>query len=179
MTAPVALTGVPGTGKSTTAATLPSRLRSVELGDLAYRWGVARRSVGGFVVDLPGLIRRYRRGPPDVDVVVGHLAHLLPVRDVIVLRCHPEELLARLERCGRGNARDREDNYVAEALDLVLAEALWPRRRVWELDTSRRSAESVARRVARIVRDRPPARYGSVDWLADPTVTAHLLESTK
>ena len=176
MPAPVALTGVPGTGKSATAAALPPGLCTVEVGDLALNWRLARRSSDGSItVDLTRLRRRFRREPPNVDVVVGHLAHLLPVQDVVVLRCHPEVLLRRLRHARRGSPRDRRENYVAEALDLVLAEALGPGRRVWEVDTTNRSPAAVARAVRRLLRERPPSRYGGVDWLADPRVTAHLL----
>jgi len=175
MPAPVALTGVPGTGKSTTAATLASEFRSVEVGDLAVSWGLARRSAGSLTVDLDRMRRRFRQTPPKVDLVVGHLAHLLPVRDVVVLRCHPEELRARLARSRRGSARDRRENYVAEALDVVLVETVRPGRRVWEVDTTRRTPAEVARAVRRLVRLRPASRYGRVDWLSDRRVTEHLL----
>ncbi|HYB79096.1 MAG TPA: AAA family ATPase [Thermoplasmata archaeon] len=176
MPAPVALTGVPGTGKSSAAARLAPGLRSVEVGDLALAWRLARRSSSGAVsVDLGRLRQRFRRAPPDVDLVVGHLAHLLPLRDVVVLRCHPEVLLRRLRGARRGSRTDRQENYVAEALDLVLAEAIRPGRRVWEVDTTHRSPAEVGRIVRRFVRTRPPSRYGGVDWLADPRVTEHLL----
>ena len=175
MPAPVALTGVPGTGKSTVAAHLAPGIRSVEVGDLAVTWGLARRSAGALSVDVERMRRRFRRTPPRVDLVVGHLAHLLPVRDVIVLRCHPEELRTRLERSRRGSPRERRENYVAEALDVVLVEAVRPGRRLWEVDTTHRSPGAVAREVRRVWRLRPPSRYGRVDWLADPRVTEHLL----
>jgi adenylate kinase len=176
MPAPVALTGVPGTGKSTTASLLAPRIRSVEVGDLAIAWGLARRSAGALTVDLGKMQRRFRQSPPGVDLVVGHLAHLLPMRDVIVLRCHPEQLVSRLARTGRGSARERHENYVAEALDVVLAEAVRPGRRVWEIDTTDRTPRGVGRSVARLLRLRPPSRYGRVDWLAERRVAAHLLE---
>jgi adenylate kinase len=156
-------------------AKLGLEVRSVEVGDLAVSWGLARRSAGGWTVDLERMKRRFRRTPPRVDLVVGHLAHLLPVRDVIVLRCHPEALRARLARSRRGSPRDRRENYIAEALDVVLVEAVRPGRRVWEVDTTHRPPPEVARAVKRLLRLRPPSRYGRVDWLADPRVTAHLL----
>ncbi len=179
MPAPVALTGVPGTGKSATAARLASPLRAIEVSELALEWGLAHRRGGALMVDLAGMRRRYRRNPPPVDVVVGHLAHLLPVRDVLVLRCHPDVLAGRLRRARRGSARDRRENYLSEALDLVLVEARRPGRRVWEVDTTHRSPEGVARIVSRVLQRRPPPRYGLVDWLADPVVTEHLLEGTR
>jgi len=179
MPAAVALTGVPGTGKSATAARLAPGIRTTEVSELAVAWGLARRTGGTLTVDLEGMRRRYRRDPPAVDVVVGHLSHLLPVRDVIVLRCHPGRLVDRLKRAGRGSARDQRENYLAEALDLILAEAVRPGRRVWEVDTTPRTPDGVAHVVARIVRRRPHPRYGRVDWLADPEVTEHLWEGTE
>jgi len=174
----VALTGTPGTGKSTVAAALRRRLSSVEAGDLARKLGAARPVRGGIAVDLPRLYRRLRGSPElsEVDLVVGYLAHRLPVRDVVILRCHPAELERRLRRSRRGSPSDRRENVLAEATDVILLEALRPGRRVWEVDTTRRSAASVAREVARHVRERGRSSYGGVDWLADPKVTAHLLD---
>jgi adenylate kinase len=175
---PIALTGTPGTGKSRVAASLAPSLRSVEVGELARAWGLARPFGGGLEVDLPHLrlAVRSRTNRLPFDLVVGHLSHLLPLRDVVVLRCHPEELARRLRSARRGSAADRQANYVAEALDVVLREAVGPGRRVWEVDTTGRSVPEVARAVARRVRERGRSSYGRTDWLADPTVTAHLLD---
>ena len=127
-------------------------------------------------MDLEAMQARFRRSPPPVDLVVGHLAHLLPVRDVVVLRCRPTVLLERLVRARRGSERDRKENFLSEALDVVLTEAMRPRRRVWEVDTTHRSPVAVARSVGRLIALRPPSRVGRVDWLSDRSVTAHLLE---
>ncbi|MGI0133242.1 MAG: hypothetical protein ACREDK_09205, partial [Thermoplasmata archaeon] len=99
--------------------------------------------------------------------------------DAIVLRCHPVELARRLARAHRGSARDRQANVEAEATDLVLLEALARHRRVWEVDTTGRSIAEVARQVRSILDHRPPPHHGSVDWLADASVTAHLLPPTR
>ncbi len=171
----VALTGTPGTGKSSVAAHLSTRWKVVEVGDLALRQGCARPVPGGLSVDLPELAGRLRRGRRPADILVGHLAHLLPVEGVVVLRCHPEELVRRLARARRGSVADREENYGAEALDIVLVEALRTGRRVWEVDTTGRSAEEVARAVRRRLERRGRSSYGRVRWLTDPRVTEHLL----
>ena len=178
MTSPVALSGTPGVGKSSVARALAPPLTSVEVGELALRCSAGRKIREGIEVDLDrlaGLLRR-RSLRPRVDLLVGHVAHLLPVRDVIVLRCRPIELARRLERAHRGTARERRTNAVAEALDIVLVEALRPGRRVWEIDTTGRRVDEVAREVARRVRRRGPSRYGGIDWLGDPKVTATLLD---
>ncbi len=178
MPAPVALTGTPGTGKSAVARQLAPALRAIEVGDLALHLGAGRRRPKGVEVDLRRLGRRlHRRGAlSGIDLVVGHLAHLLPLRHVVVLRCDPRELARRLGRARRGTARERRANAEAEALDVVLVEAVRAGRRVWEVDTSGRSVAAVAREVARHVRARGPSRYGRIDWLADARVTEGLLD---
>lgn len=107
-------------------------------------------------------------------MLVGHLAHFLPLRDAIVLRCHPLELGRRLGRARRGTAEDRAANVVVEATDLILLEAIRLRRRIWEIDTSHRSPVSVAEEVDRRLRARGPAAFGKIDWLGDRTVTESL-----
>lgn len=177
MPRPVALTGTPGTGKSTVAERLGGAVRVVEVAELARRHGSARGRGRAVEVDMAHLSRRLRRpGALDgVDLIVGHLAHLLPVREAIVLRCHPLRLVERLRGAHRGSASDRHENFVCEATDVVLWEAIGTRRTVFEIDTTARDPDAVARRVRRRLRAGGPSRVGTVDWLADPRVTAHLL----
>ncbi|MFZ0830625.1 MAG: AAA family ATPase, partial [Thermoplasmata archaeon] len=112
----VALTGTPGTGKTSASSRLPAPLRVAEVSALALQLGVGRRKERGSVeVDLPGLRRAFRpyaRSHPE-GVVVGHLAHFLPVSYIIVLRCHPRELARRLRRARR-SAKDRAANILSE-----------------------------------------------------------------
>lgn len=176
----MALTGTPGVGKSSVARLLDRRMRTIEIGELARAHGAATGRGRQVTVDLVTLRRRLAR-PPEraaIDLVVGHLAHLLPVREAIVLRCHPIELLERLARARRGRAADRSANFVSEATDAILLEALARGLPVYEVDTTGRSVETVARVVARRLRQGGPPRYGEVDWLSDRRVTEHLLERT-
>jgi adenylate kinase len=171
------LTGTPGTGKSSVAKRLPAHLHATELRELALRLGVGwRRGRHTVEVDLPGLRRVFRSHARTLPagVLVGHLAHLLPVQYIVVLRCHPRELARRLGRAGR-SPRDRDANVLAEALDVVLVEALATGVPVREVDTTGRSPTAVARLVTDLVRRGPVARYGRVNWLADRWVTEELL----
>lgn len=174
----LALTGTPGTGKSSVARHLPTAFRPAEVSELARAARAARNLADGAVeVDLgrlrAALAGRSSREPE--SVWVGHLAHLLPVRDCVVLRCHPLELYRRLERGGRGQRSERRENALCEATDVVLSEAVRLHRRIWEVDTTGRSPAQVARTVARIVRDRTGPGHGSIRWLEDPQVTEWLL----
>jgi adenylate kinase len=179
MVRPIALTGTPGTGKTSVARRL-SPLRTMEVAELARAWGVARTLRHSVEVDLPALVRAARapRAFSEVDVVVGHLAHLLPLRDVVVLRCHPLELDRRLRNAPRGGPSERRENVAAEATDLIRWEALGPGRRVYQIDTTRRSVLSVARDVTRFERSRAPGPTPRIDWLSDPRVTDYLLDRT-
>jgi adenylate kinase len=175
---PVAITGTPGTGKSTVARQIAGPLRVVELSTLARTVGAAEGRGRNVQVDLRRLARivEEERTLDAYDVIVGHLSHLLPVSEAIVLRCHPAELLRRLRRARRGSAAERQENVVCEATDLVLAEALATGRPVYEVDTTGRTSASVVAVVRRRIRTGGPARWGTVDWLGDPRVTAHLLD---
>jgi broad-specificity NMP kinase len=173
------LTGTPGTGKSSVARRLRP-LRAVEVADLALAWSVGRRIPSGVEVDLPALLLRARRpGALDgIDVVVGHLAHLLPLRDVALLRCQPVELGRRLRSARRGNVHTRAQNVEAEATDVIRWEAARSGRRILQVDTTHRSVASVATAVATFARTRRPGRTVRIDWLADPAVTDYLLGRT-
>jgi adenylate kinase len=171
----IAITGTPGTGKSAVATVLARRNLAVEVGELALSRGAGRRRGDAIEVDLPRLSRRFSEMRTRPEFVVGHLAHLLPIRDVVILRCHPIRLVARLDRARRGSPRDRSENAVAEATDLILREAIDRRRRILEIDTTRISPAAVAARILRWSRGPRRPEYGSVDWLADPSVTDYLL----
>ncbi len=149
----------------------------MEVGTLALELGAGRGQGREVEVDLAALARSLlnRREVSRYQVVVGHLAHLLPVSRVVVLRCHPLELDRRLARARRGSPRERRENVAAEATDLILLEALRTKRPLWEVDTTGRSVAAVAREVARILRRPASPRFGRVDWLADPRVTDYLL----
>jgi adenylate kinase len=177
----LALTGTPGTGKSTVGRILASAWTVREVGVLAGSLGCATGRGRAVTVDVRAVRRAWRRLSPRSrpTIVVGHLAHLLPLRDVVILRCHPRVLAGRLRRSRRGSAEERAANVVAEAVDVIRFEAIRAGRRVWEVDTTHASPRAIARCVARIVRDRSAPHSPAPDWLADPRVTDYLLRSVR
>ena len=171
-----ALTGTPGTGKSTVARLLPPRLLALELSELASAAGGGCRRDGVTEVDLHRTSKWIRSHVPTAPVVLsGHLSHLLPIRRTILLRCHPRELRERLLRSPRGGDSGRIENVRAEAIDLVATESADLGRTVFQIDTTGTSPGLVARRITRLVQ-RGHGPVDRVDWLADPTVPPLLLE---
>jgi adenylate kinase len=177
----IALAGTPGTGKSAVAAALSRGSEAIEVADLARQAGAATGRGRQSSVDLVKLARwlRTHRARPPVTFVVGHLAHLLPIQEVVLLRCHPLTLEVRLRRARRGRARERAENVAAEAIDLLLLEALAAGRTVRELDTTRARPRALARAIEAWVQRPVRARYGTVDWLADRRVTDWLFHRAR
>ena len=174
----IALTGTPGTGKSAVASEL--RLLGepvVELNRLAAAHnllGPCDRKRHTREVRLDRLRSLLNMEPPAKERVFleGHFSHLLNVERIIVLRCSPPVLRKRLARRGYPIKKIRE-NSLAEALDAITTEAVarLGKRRVFEIDTTRRKAPSVALEVLKLARrgfsPAPKYRPGRVDWSAD------------
>jgi adenylate kinase len=167
----VALTGTPGTGKTTVAALLETDLEVVHLNDVVREGELtaARDAERDSLVVDEDAVRAWLDGRDDV-LVESHLAHRFEADRVVVLRCHPERLTERLTGRGETAAKARE-NAEAEALDVILSEAVAEHGpdTVYEIDTTGRPPEAVARDVAAaIAGDRRPSA-GEVDfvgWLA-------------
>jgi len=158
----VGIAGTPGTGKTAVGDTLARRgERVVRVADTVAPFVVAEEE-GVREVDEEAWVAAFE---PVDGYVEGGLAHLLPCDRVVILRCRPDVLRRRLEARGYPAAKVRE-NLEAEALDLVLCEALelHPPDRLLEIETTARSAEETADLVAAFVEGRIPPSHGSFDF---------------
>jgi adenylate kinase len=168
----VAITGTPGTGKSSAGAILESRGHQVvEIGDLIKEHGLHEgldEERGSLEVDPEVLADRVPRLLPGGEVLlIGHLAHLVPVGLIIVLRCRPSVLEKRLESRGWPSAKVRE-NVEAEALDVILVEAVESGRETVEIDTTAMSTTEVADAVETVLKgEREKYAVGNVDWSSE------------
>ena len=158
----IAVTGTPGTGKTTVARILADKL-DFEYFDVtgAVREGAssgydADRDVP--VADIDAL----REAAPEDSVLDGHISHHLEPDAVVVLRCRPDVLRSRLEERGWSDAKIRE-NVESEALDIVIAEAVETEAPVFEFDTTDATPEGTAERVLRALED-GEERVGVVNW---------------
>jgi adenylate kinase len=94
----------------------------------------------------------------------GHLAHLLPVDVAWVVRCDPDALRPRLESRGYAASKVRE-NLEAEALDIILAEAVDSCPRVVQRDGTRRTPAALYKAFADAGLGGPKADdLEAVDW---------------
>ena len=163
----VAITGTPGTGKSSICSVLGRRgYFIVDLDQEARAGGfiVGRdESRGADEVDVEGL-RNHLQIPAKIAFLKGHYSHLMDVNLAIVLRCRPSVLRKRLQERGWPDSKIQE-NVEAEAIDSILQEAVARLDLVYEIDTTERTAESTAAGVLEILQGRTKGHApGSVDW---------------
>lgn len=159
-----ALTGTPGTGKSTIADMLDGGYRIVHVNGLiagGYSAGMDLER-HCLIADLPRL-SQYVDGLDGDVVLEGHTAHLLPADVIVVLRASPAALRKRLGERGWSEAKVRE-NVEAEALDVILVEALETRRKVYEIDTTGMTPEQARDAVLEALRGTDRYAPGGVDF---------------
>lgn len=169
----VAVTGTPGTGKTTATDLLESRLEDadpeivhlnevLETEELYTEVDAERESK---VADLDALAAWLDEVDGDA-VIESHLAHHFDADRVVVLRCHPESLEQRLLERGETDAKARE-NAESEALDVILAEAVEEHglESVYEVDTTDLDPEGVADAVAAVVAGEREPSAGEVDFV--------------
>lgn len=163
----VAVTGTPGTGKTTASEAVESELEVVHLNELIRTEGLDEGEDperGSLIADIDAL--EARLAERDDVLIESHLSHYLDVDRIIVLRCHPSQLEKRLTDRGE-SAEKAAENAEAEALDIVLSEAVERHGldSVYEIATTDRDPQSVANEIEAVVRgDREPSA-GTIDYL--------------
>jgi adenylate kinase len=187
----VAVTGTPGTGKTSATEALERGAVDAFVGDggdgvddsevihLNDHVETDRLYTGvdesreSLVADLDGIEawldereNAEDRKEAETLLVESHLAHLLPADRVVVLRCHPEELTRRLSERGVEKSKASE-NAESEALDTVLSEAVSRHgtESVYEVDTIDRTPTEVGEAIAAVVAGERAPSAGTVSYL--------------
>ncbi|MFB6228182.1 MAG: adenylate kinase family protein [Halobacteriales archaeon] len=167
MTRRVAVTGTPGTGKTTATGRLETDRRVVHLNDVIREHGLIQghddeRDTA--VVDIDAVDDWLADAPADA-VVESHLAHRFPADRVVVLRAHPETIESRLRDRGEPETTVRE-NAESEALDTILGAAVerHGRDRIYEVDTTDRTPELVAEEIDAVMRGERDPSAGTVSF---------------
>lgn len=163
----VALTGTPGTGKTTVAERLDSDLDVIHLNDVVRERDLTTghdEQRDSAVVDFDA-VAAWLDGRDDV-LFESHLAHQFDADRVVVLRCHPEQLEKRLAADGVP-AESVSENAESEALDVVLTEAVEKHgvENVYEIDTTDESVEAVVSAVQAVIDGQREPAAGTVSFV--------------
>lgn len=158
----VLMTGVPGTGKTTVADLLSWKTGAAlidinKLVKVLKLYSGVDESDGAKLVrlkelqsELTSAIKAEKRSV----IVEGHLGceMKLPVEKVIVLRCEPKVLRQRMSPRNYPTAKIAA-NALSEALDYctVWSERNYGKKKVWEIDTTGRSARQVAEETEKVI----------------------------
>ena len=161
----IAVTGTPGVGK-TSACSKVKRVPVYHVNDLVEIFGLANgydRKRRTREVDVKKLAKKVEKLEGNM-ILEGHFSHMLDPDLAIVLRCSPAVLEKRLKKKGWKEAKVRE-NVEAEAVDVVLIEALENVPEVCEIDTTDMTDIQVAKAIDKIIAgERQKYRIGNVDW---------------
>ena len=165
----IALTGTPGTGKTTIAVAMRERgYKVIDLNQHAKENGLLEdfdEEMGSYEVDVfrLGLSLEQFKILNGVVFLDGHLSHFLECDKIIVLRCNPSVLYERLKERGYDEQKILE-NVQAEVLDVILCEASDTGRNVYEIDCTSVPTSTIISEVMDILEGASGHGPGSVDW---------------
>jgi len=173
----VVITGTPGTGKTTISKSLARHLHAdyLSLTKLVIRKRLhetvdqERQTKIVNPEKTRAWLRRSLRKIPRLTILDTHLADVIPqenVVKVVVLRCHPKILEARLRKKGWGVLKVQE-NVLAEILDscYVIAAEYYGTKKTVQLDTSRTSVSKTVDQCITLLKKQVPGKF-TVDWIA-------------
>ena len=172
----IALTGTPGTGKTSVSKILQRNgFEVVDLNKVArekdFLIGRDERRDSD-IVDVERFDEYVKKNYSERDIVFieGHLSHLLKSVDkVIILRCHPNELGKNLSKKGWKKEKVKE-NLEAEILDVILCEALefHSEKNIFEIDITGNSVDAIVSSIMELIENKfkKMIKYnmGKIDW---------------
>lgn len=172
----IAITGTPGTGKTSIGNILREKGFSVidfnklaEEKDFIKGFDKKRQSK---IVDIKK-VDNYIKNHFKEDKLIfidGHLSHLIKCVDyIILLRRHPKKLIENLQN--KSWSKDKiKENIEAEILDIILCEVidLHGRDSIFEIDTTEKTVQDVVLIILELIKQDfqyiKNYKIGSIDW---------------
>ena len=158
----VAITGTPGTGKTTIAKLLAKRLGYgyVNINEFAIKHclGGVDKKRKSKIIDTKKLFRLSKKFKGNL-VLDSHLSHFCSARLKFVLRANPAALKRRLEKKGWA-AKKVKENVDSEILGIIAYEA-----KGIEIDTTRTSVSKAALMMERVIKHKASYSNKKIDWL--------------
>jgi len=172
----IALTGTPGTGKTSVAEILKSKgFIIIDLNKVACdkNFLIGRDNKrNSNIVDIKKLNRYIFDNyfGKEIVIIEGHLSHLLESAEkIIILRCNPDIIKKNLSKKGWSQEKIKE-NIEAEILDIILCETveIHPKKNIFEINVTGKSIEKIVDIIIEIINNefRPIKKYkiGKIDW---------------
>ena len=172
----ILITGVPGSGKTSVAEHLCKKIgaKEIDLKELALKGKFLEgydEKRGSLIINekrISGAVKKHMTKKGNY-VISSHLAHFVEpklVKLCVVLRCKPEVLEKRLKNRGYHKNKIAE-NMMCEYLDYILIEALklGHKKHIHEIDTTHKSADSVANEIISVLEGNKKKSFGHVSWL--------------
>lgn len=181
----IALTGTPGTGKTTVCSIIKDhsqyrkRFLIIDLNKLVFDEKLYTGKDGqrdAYEADMDELEESVKKVvsqlPQGMDVIMeGHLSHFLPADIIIVLRAEPVVLRKRLGRRKVYSFNKIKENADAEALDIILVESVERNKNVFEINTTNTNPLAVVKSIVSIIdslkQGKTPEEFlpGKIDWI--------------
>ena len=117
----IAITGTPGTGKTTFCSTSNHRTTTVEEIAAEHDCIGEVEDDGAAPIDVEKLGSKVVWPEEDTLLIDGHLSHLLPVDAIVLIRCHPSILKQRLAQRDYSESKI-EENVECELIGVIAAE---------------------------------------------------------
>ena len=168
----IAVTGVPGTGKTEISKLLSKKLeyRLVQINEFSEELDAFigyDKKMKSKILDMDKLTKEIKKIKEDF-IVEGHTSHLFPVDVIIVLRCNPKTLKKRLKKKFPKNPQKVQVNLEAEILGVIGSESVMNSKKVYEIDTTGKSVEKTTDIILQILKkDSEKYKVGKIDWLEE------------
>tara|TARA_B100000945_G_C20336144_1_gene574967 strand:- start:182 stop:715 length:534 start_codon:yes stop_codon:yes gene_type:complete len=171
----IAITGTPGSGKSTVSKLLNPEYNFLEVEEIAKKfqcYSESQNEKESAIVDVEKLnnclLDDWAEPPDKVTIIAGHLSHLLPVDAIVILRCNPMVLESRL-RDRNWDLQKINSNVECELLGgpwMDLMESEIPP--CFELDNTSIELEDLKSNILNWINSKTPSKHSisQIDWIA-------------